>query len=146
MMYCDTPRLARTTCTAFSNFSKRNPPHFCLECARTNSLPVRCLCSESHMRVDILMSSLHETRQAEVSWSSRVMSQLPVLQLTLIQWGDWLNRVPCDPHQICAKSSFYSPQPNKVTYFRTHSFKTTRGQDQTLTNFSIRILQKYNGT
>jgi hypothetical protein len=145
MMYCDTPRLARPTCTAFSNFSKRNPPHFCLECARTNSLPVRCLCSESHMRVDILMSSLHETRQAKSRGQAVLCPNCQFYGSHLFSGGLIISGTVWYASDLC-KVHFYSPRPNKVPYFRSHSFRNTRGQDQTLTNFSIRILQKYNGT
>ena len=49
--------------------------------------------------------------------------------------GVLLTRLPCDPHQICAKSNFYSPRPNKTHYFRTHSFRTTWGQKSNLKKF-----------
>ena len=72
-MYYDTPRLSGPTCTAFSNLSKKKPATFLFGMCPHDSHPEHCLCSPSHMLSHILMSSLHETRQAKASWSSCVM-------------------------------------------------------------------------
>ena len=72
-MYYGTPRLSGPTCTACSNISKKKTATFLFGMCPHDSHSAHCPCSASHMLSDILMSSLHETRQAKASWSSCVM-------------------------------------------------------------------------